>query len=231
MNPEWHQTQHDVRATVDDALLTYSGGAPHWFCYRDGVYLGTEKDTEAAKQRCQRGKVGDYVMELETTEAAHKRLKPKVKLKWESSGKDEWQSVVDGENLPARIRMLDKKSFACYRAGKYLGMEGSRASAEMRVAIGEISHKNAVMTLWEQQHPSELPPFLQLTEAERAEYWRLNPPKAGATPARVTNRGAAPKPNEDPATAKLRAELTAASGNRAPGAKRARADAACAYAP
>jgi hypothetical protein len=195
-------------------------GAPHWFCYRDGEFLGTEKDLNAAKSRCVKNERRPCVMEFETTEQAHKRLKPKPVKGWKDSGvRDEWIANVEGEPLPARIRMLDKRTFTCYRDGEYLGSEESRALAEMRVAIGERSHKNQVMTLWEQKHPGELPPAMQLTEAERAEYWRRNPPKAAAAPPRV-GRGAAPRPNEDPATAKLRAELAADGGGRKPGAAR-----------
>lgn len=125
-------------------------------------------------------------MELETTEEAWAALKPRPKKwKWELSPnmKETFVSVVDGEKLPARIRALDKKTWAAYRDGRYLGSEATRDLAEKRCQVGAVSQRNRVMALWEKEHPNELPPFLQLTQEERDEYWRRNPPVKAQRPA------------------------------------------------
>ena len=119
---------------------------------------------------------------VETTEAAFKNAKLKLP-KWEKIDKVEWRAPPEGdEKLPARIRQLDPKTFAVYRAGQYLGSEGTLELAQKRAALNARSQKNRVMQLWEQTHPDELPPFLQLTPEERAEYWRLHPPQVRARP-------------------------------------------------
>lgn len=102
--------------------------------------------------------------------------KATTKLKWEAVDKSNWHAAVEGESLPARIRMLDAKTYAVYRNGKYLGGETTLAAAQERAVTNAISEKNRVMKLWEEAHPNELPPGLQLTEWERAEFWRRNPP-------------------------------------------------------
>lgn len=165
-------------------LLCIDVGAPHLFCYSDGEYLGTETEMAMARSRCERGEKGAYVMEFETTEQVWKKLKPKpAKLAWTEVDKSNWQATIDGELLPVRVRRLDDKTFAVYRDGKYLGSEPTLADAKMRADIGAVSQRNTTMRLWEQKHPDELPPFLQLTKEERAEYWRHHPPVSAARPA------------------------------------------------
>lgn len=94
--------------------------------------------------------------------------------------KDQWLEVnAKNPEMPARIKRLDAKTFACYRDGKYLGSEATIAEAFDRIKVNAISEKNRVMALWQREHPDELPPGLQLTEAERAEYWRHNPVRGG----------------------------------------------------
>jgi hypothetical protein len=163
-------------------LLHVDAGSPHLFCYSDGHYLGSETSMPQAIKRCESNSKGDYVMEFETTEQVWKALKPKPKIEtaWAETAKDNWQATYDGESLPARIRRLDDRTHAVYRDGKYLGSEATLATAKMRADIGTESQRNATMRLWEQTHPGELPPFLQLTAGERAEYWRRNPPVSAA---------------------------------------------------
>jgi hypothetical protein len=134
--------------------------------------------------------------------------------------KDQWLGVVEGD-LPPRIKQLDKVTFACYRDGKYLGCEKTLEEAFNRIKENKISEKNRVMELWQKQHPDELPPGLQLSPAERREYWRHNPPgprASGPATTRTRSRGA----EEDPGTVRLRAELAAEAGNR-PAAGRTKA--------
>lgn len=201
---QWSEPRHgEQQAQHAGRVLHINIGSPNHFCYSDGEYLGTKLEIKSARQLCESGKREAYVMELETTETAWARLKPKPKkLDWEKSGKDEWRVTIDGEKMPARIRELDKKTFSCYRDGKYLGSEASLDMAKKRVDVNALSQKNKVMQLWEQTHPNELPPGLQLTDEERAEFWRRNPPKAAS-------RGAAPPPNA------MKAALAADSGGAA----------------
>jgi len=183
--PEWWDIRHcEQRADHAGRVLYLCVGSPHVFCYSDGEYLGSETTVEAARKLCESGKRRDYVMEvLETTETAFKAAKLKI-AKWEKKDKVEWSAPPEGdaEKLPQRIRQLDAKTFAVYRAGQYLGSEATLELAQKRAALGTRSDKNRVMQLWEQTHPDELPPFLQLTAEERAEYWRLHPPATKARP-------------------------------------------------
>ncbi len=163
-------------------------------------------------------------MEMETTAKAHAAL-PKakqLKLAWTQNDKSNWSAPVPDEKLPARIRELDKKTFSCFRDGKYLGSEPTMDDAKKRVVLNQQSEKNRTMRAWEQAHPNELPPFLRLTEAERAMYWERHPPQRAASSvvqaARSISRGDAGN-DADPGTRKLRAELarstpsTGATGN------------------
>ena len=120
--------------------------------------------------------------------------------------KDQWLAEGYEGVAPPRIKQLDRCTFACYRDGNYLGCEQTLEEAKARCALGRISEKNRVMRLWEEKHPDELPPGLQLTDGERTEYWRRHPPQAAKV---SVARHAAPRPDEDPATARLRAELAA----------------------
>jgi hypothetical protein len=132
-------------------------------------------------------------MEFETTEQVWKKLKPKpVPLAWTDHAKDTWHAP--GERVPARIRRLDEKTFAVYRDGKYLGCESSLPNAKLRADINLRSQRNEVMRLWEQKHPGELPPGLQLTTIERAEYWRRNPPANTAVRTTSPKRRMEPEP-------------------------------------
>ncbi len=112
----------------------------------------------------------EELVELETTAEAWSDL-PKAKQKhlaWTSAGKDEWHAVVPDEKLPARIRELDKKTYSCFRNGKYLGSEPNLEDAKKRVIVNQTSQKNRVMRAWEMAHPDELPPGLQLTDSANA---------------------------------------------------------------
>ncbi len=99
-----------------------------------------------------------------------------TKLIWAQVDKSNWRADIDGEALPARIRMLDTKTYSVYRDGRYLGSEATPAAAQERAATNMQSEKNRTMRAWEETHPDELPPGLQLTDVERAEYWRRHPP-------------------------------------------------------
>jgi hypothetical protein len=144
-----------------------------------------------------------YTMELETTAEAWEALpkSKRVALVWIDAGKSaswpEWHAVIDGESLPARIRELDKKTYSVYRNGKYLGSEPSLDSAKQRAVINQQSQKNRVMRIWEREHPNELPPVIQLTDAEREEYWRVHAaskPKTGRTTSAAPAQAVRPKP-------------------------------------
>ena len=120
------------------------------------------------------------------TAAQYKRLKPKPDWTWVAATKDKWvvSEIPEGECAAPRITGLDGKTFAAYRDGKFLGCEGTLELAKQRCAINAISERNEILRKWEKAHPEELPPFMQLTDEERAEYWRRNPPKrASAAPA------------------------------------------------
>jgi len=132
-----------------------------------------------------------------------------AKLKWTQIDKQEWTAPDPGMVLPARIRRLDAKTHACYRQGKYLGSEATLQLAQERCELNAISEKNRVMALWEKAHPDELPPGLQLTDAERAEYWRhhaATTPRPAEQPARRRVGGDAGN-DADAGTRRLRAEL------------------------
>lgn len=108
------------------------------------------------------------VMELKSKTVAHKG----GGFEWVPVAKDEWHGVVPNGQLPPRIRQLDGKTFCCYRDGKYLGSEASMALAFERIKSNHQSDKNVALAIWQKKYPDELPPFLALTDAERAEYWR-----------------------------------------------------------
>ena len=160
-------------------------------------------------------------IELETTDQAWAALAKakRPKLEWTQADKSNWHAEVDGERLPARIRMLDAKTYAVYRDGKYLGGEPTLEQAKKRVDLNCVSERNRVVRLWEQTHPGELPPGLQLTAAERALFWERNPPKAAPRMAATGGRGVGKpaKPVADAAEAKVKepvAKRAAPSGNR-----------------
>jgi hypothetical protein len=204
--PEWRDVRHcEQRAYHAGRVLYLSVGHPHVFCYSDGEYLGTEPTVEAARRLCETGKRRDYVMGvIETTEEQFKANKLKV-AKWEKLDKVEWRAPPEGDSkLPQRIRELDKKTFAVYRDGQYLGSEATLELAQKRAALGTRSDKNRVMQLWEHAHPDELPPFLQLTPEERAEYWLRHPPQPRAVVGAPKAVGGAGVPVV-PATAAARA--------------------------
>ncbi len=171
------------RVTADNRTLWFDIGSPTMqFCYSDGVYLGSRKNMEDAKALCERGKVEGYVMSDEemtmSTEEQFKSLKLKGTLKWTLVTKGNWiADTIGEEKQPPRIRELDGKTFAVYRDANYLGCEETLKLAQMRAMINAKSDRNRVMRLWEQSNPGELPPYLQMTDGERAEWWRRNPPK------------------------------------------------------
>ena len=100
---------------------------------------------------------------------------------WEAEqGRDrnQWLAPLQGtEANPPRIKQLDERTFACYRDGTYLGCEATLALAQARCVANVVSGRNRALAEWEQNNPGELPPFLELTPGERAEWWRRNPPK------------------------------------------------------
>lgn len=114
-------------------------------------------------------------------------------FEWVAVARDQWHGKVAEGKLPPRIRQLDAKTFCCYRDGKYLGSEPSMKDAFERIKANHASDKNISMALWQKAHPDELPPGLALTDAERAEYWRHNPPKGGKVAAPLPSRGVAPR--------------------------------------
>lgn len=110
-------------------------------------------------------------------------------FEWVATAKDHWQGVVAVGTLPPRIRQLDSKTFCCYRDGKYLGSEATMQLAFERIKANHMNDKNVALAIWQKHHPDELPPGLALTDAERAEWWRHNPPKGGKVVAPVQSRG------------------------------------------
>lgn len=110
-------------------------------------------------------------------------------FEWVSVATDQWHGKVDAGKLPPRIRQLDAKTYCCYRDGKYLGSEASMAAAFERIKSNHQSDKNIALAIWQRAHPDELPPAMALTEAERAEWWRHNPPKGGAIKGPTQSRG------------------------------------------
>lgn len=160
----------------------------------------------------------EMVAKAKITFTPDKPVAPNVKgggFSWhvgQGVDRNQWLGVVES-GVPPRIKRLDDKTFACYRDAKYLGCEGTLDAAFDRIKENKISEKNRVMKLWQDKHPDELPPGLQLSAVERAEYWKHNPPRAKAIEAA---RRAVPG-GEDPGTARLRAELAAEAGGRPPG--------------
>lgn len=144
-----------------------------------------------------------FAMELETTAEAWDALPKAARkdLKWESVTKGswkEWHATVDGESLPVRIREQDKKTYSVYRNAKYLGSESTLDDAKKRAVLNQQSQKNRVMRIWEREHPNELPPVIQLTDAEREEYWKVHAahkPKAASTGG--TRTGRVTRPDND----------------------------------
>ncbi len=112
-------------------------------------------------------------------------------FEWEAIGKDHWGGKVPDGKLPPRIKQLDTKTFCCYRDGRYLGSESSMALAFERIKSNHLSDKNVALAIWQKAHPEELPPAMALTDAERAEWWRHNPPKGGRVAAPAASRGVA----------------------------------------
>ncbi len=133
---------------------------------------------------------------------------------WVRVGKDWLSSAIpEGEVCAARIREVDKTTFYCYREGHYLGSEKTLELAKRRVTRYEMRELNDRVRAWEVEHPGEIPPFLQLTDKEREIYRRHNPARPGA--ARTTVASSEARPNEDPATRRLRESLALSGGKRA----------------
>jgi len=187
MTTEWTEPRHgEYQSRRGGRVLHVCSGSTDHFCYSDGEYLGTEQTMSAARQRCLNNERGEYVMEPTTTEQAWSELRPKPKAwEWEQVDKHNWRGPVQAEEkLPPRIRRMDDRTWACYRDSRYLGSEATLELAQKRCQINEISQRNSVIRLWEQTHPGELPPALQMTDEERAEHWRRYPP-VRANPARA----------------------------------------------
>ena len=219
----WSADQFEPTMTLPNGRIMWIRvGSPNLFCFSDGEYLGTETSMDAARRRCVRGERSPVVTEPMTTEEEYKSLKPKPpKLVWTASDKDTWTTTIEGERVPARIRMLDKGTWPVYRDGKYLGSEESRPLAEMRAAINKTSDRHRVMRLWEKKHPEELPPYLAMTDDERKLYWERHPP-VKRTSAIAAAKAAALA--EDPKTRAMREALAAeGTGGRAGRAKVAKA--------
>ena len=192
MTTEWTEPRHgECQTRLGGRVLHVCSGSTHHFCYSDGEYLGTEQTMSAARQRCLNNERGEYVMIPTTTEQAWAELRPRPKTwEWIQLDKANWLAPVqEAEKMPPRIRRMDEKTWSCYRDARYLGSEKSLDEAKKRCQINDVSQRNSVIRLWEQTHPGELPPALQMTDEERAEHWRRYPP---ATRASTGDRGAAP---------------------------------------
>jgi hypothetical protein len=100
----------------------------------------------------------------------------RLKLEWRAIDKWNWHADIDGEDLPARIRSMDAKTFACYRNAKHLGCEVSLELAKKRIDLNIISHSNRVTMAWEKNYPFELPPAFLFTQAERDKFRDHAPP-------------------------------------------------------
>ena len=119
---------------------------------------------------------------------------------WLKTMKDQWTTdVIPGEEVAyPRIKQLDAETFSVYRDGKYLGSEPTFDKAVERARLNKMSEKNKTMQEWERKHPGTLPKGINLTAAEKAEFWRRFPPaKAPVDPAKAPKRaalaGTAPK--------------------------------------
>ncbi len=94
-----------------------------------------------------------------------------------------WGPAQHGEKLQPRIKMLDAKTYACYRNGKYLGCEGDLKTARERIAANVLSERNREMEWQKTQTELGIPLGLQLTQEERTAQWDGHVPPA---PKRVT---------------------------------------------
>ncbi len=108
-------------------------------------------------------------------------------FEWAQDGRDHWVGSVPHGQLPPRIKRLDEHTHACYRDGIYLGSEPTMEDAFARIKANKRSAKNE--TNWADLNPDLLPPGLQLTAWERAEYWRTHPPVNAAQAARPMTGG------------------------------------------
>lgn len=95
-------------------------------------------------------------------------------LDWVKVDKVEHRAEVAGDRVPARIRQLDEGTFAVYRAGRYLGCEGTLAAAAERAKLGTRSEVNREMD-WQRAHPDEQPLGLRVTTEERTATWPAKP--------------------------------------------------------
>lgn len=84
----------------------------------------------------------------------------------------------------------------------------------MRCAVNQRSQRNRFIGAWERAHPNEIPPFMLLTEQERAVYRQRNPLtpaplrlQPGAPPKAVGGGGVPATPGQ-----RARAELVQDSG-------------------
>lgn len=96
----------------------------------------------------------------------------------------------------------------CYHAGRYVGVEHKLEAAKARAASGLAKVTADEIDNWLNMHRDEIPPFLLLSEEERREHWRKNPPKVQPAP---SVKPGVSRPNEDPATRRLRDSIAADS--------------------
>jgi hypothetical protein len=122
----------------------------------------------------------------------------RLKLEWRALDKWNWHADIDGEELPARIRAMDTKTFAVYRAGKYLGSEASLELAKKRIDLNIPSQFNRVAKAWEDAHPFELPPALLFTQAERDKF-RDHAPLSRPREPGVPRKAVVSAPRKEPA--------------------------------
>jgi hypothetical protein len=129
---------------------------------------------------------------------------PKVNWTWVEVRKDlQWvtSEIPDGEVSTPRVAQSSKR-YACYRNSVFLGMELTLEKAKVRCAIGEPNELEKRVREWEKDHKGEFPPFLKMTEQERAS-WRAHYPEMTA----ATFRGFG-KPGEgDPEARQRKAEM------------------------
>ena len=136
--------------------------------------------------------------------------------------KDVWHTdhIIKGQFCAGRIKQLDKNWFCVYHNGKYLGHEKTMDAAQKLFATGKMKPIEEEVRAWEKEHRGELPPFLKLTDGERRAWWHHNPPKPGAAPG-VGGKFGRVRPDEDPATRRLREQAAAGSGKGARAARKA----------
>lgn len=169
--------------------------------------------------------------------------KPRSSWAWSDADRPgvEWLADVEGESLPARIRISSRNSdgsysYFCYRDAQAIAVVHDLEAAKRACERGEDPRLSRSVMDYVEQHPNELPPFLALTQGERravrGQYPYALPPQRVLGRALDRERGLRDAGDDsDPGTAKVRAALAAgraeAAGGRvakgAPPAREARA--------